>query len=70
MPYFRRWFWEQVFSLLSQLEKRDVFIAVVSTAMFVLIWSGKISGDNLAAIITGIAGYLIGRPNSRRREDE
>jgi len=31
-----------------------------------LIWAGKINGDHLASIIAALAGYAVGRPNSRR----
>lgn len=67
MPDFSwKWWWERVFTLLDQIETRDVLILVGSVLFFVLIWAGKIQSEHLASVLAALAGYAAGRPNSRR----
>lgn len=68
MPDFKRWWWENVFKLLDQIETRDVLIFLGALGMFILIWMDKIHSEHLGSIVAGIAGYAVGRPNSGRGE--
>lgn len=64
MPGFSwKWWWEKVF---AEFESRDLFVFLGAVGMFVLIWSGKIEGEHFASIVAAIAGYALGRPNSRK----
>jgi len=67
MPDFTwKWWWERVFALVGKIEKRDYAIACTAIAFFMLIWTGKIGGEHVATIVTGIVTYAVGRPNSRK----
>lgn len=66
MADFKRWWWENVFRILDQIETRDVLIFLGALGMFILIWTGKIQSEHLGSIVAAIAGYAVGRPNSRR----
>lgn len=68
MPDFKRWWWEQVFRLADQIETRDVLVLAGAVGFFVLIWTGRIQSEHLAAVIAAVAGYAAGRPNSRRED--
>ncbi|MFA5409432.1 MAG: hypothetical protein WC343_11730 [Bacilli bacterium] len=67
MPDFSwKWWWEKVFVLLDQIETRDVLIFLGALGMFILIWTEKIHSEHLGSIVAAIAGYAVGRPNTRR----
>ena len=64
MPGFSwKWFWSRVF---DEFEARDVLIFLGALGMFVLIWTEKIHSEHLGSIVAAIAGYALGRPNSRK----
>ena len=64
MPGFSwKWFWSRVF---DEFEARDVLIFLGALGMFVLIWTEKIHSEHLGSIVAAIAGYAVGRPNTRR----
>lgn len=67
MPGFSwKWWWENIFNLLDQIETRDVLIFLGALGMFVLIWTEKIHSEHLGSIVAAIAGYAVGRPNIRK----
>ena len=67
MPGFSwKWWWAKVFVLLDQIETRDVLIFFGALGIFILIWTEKIHSEHLGSIVAAIAGYTVGRPNSRK----
>lgn len=64
MPDFSwKWFWSCVF---DEFEARDFFVFLGAVAFFLLIWAEKIHSEHLGSIVAAIAGYTLGRPNSRK----
>jgi hypothetical protein len=62
MPDFSwKWFCEKLF---DEFEGRDLIVVIVTVGVFVLIYLGKIPEQHITAVLTGIAGYALGRPNT------
>lgn len=62
MPDFTwKWFWEKLF---DEFESRDWIVIIIAVGVFSLIYLDKIPEQHITAVLTGIAGYALGRPNS------
>lgn len=62
MPKFTvKWFIERVF---DEFEPRDFLVMIVVGGIFAAIMYDKIPTEHCTALITGVVGYALGRPNS------
>ncbi len=62
-----KWFCGKIF---DEFESRDFIVIVIVAGLFTAIMCDKIPAENITALITGVAGYALGRPNTGGGEEK